>query len=171
MNSIRNRCATCAPRAVLPRRLGALAPWMVICLLMIACTAQPRFTSTPGSQRPAPRAQAAAKTTPSQAAEYRAGQVLRGSASWYGPGFHGRKTASGEVFNMNALSAAHRELPLGTWLQVKNLANGRKVEVLVNDRGPYKTGRILDLSREAARKLDFLEAGTAEIEARILTLP
>jgi len=96
---------------------------------------------------------------------------MRGNASWYGPGFHGRKTASGEVFDMDALSAAHRELPFGTWLQVRNLANDRRVELRINDRGPFKEGRILDLSREAARRLGCLEAGVAEVEIRILTLP
>ena len=98
-------------------------------------------------------------------------QTFRGGASWYGPGFHGKQTASGEIFNENALTAAHRELPLGTWVQVKNLANNRKVEVLINDRGPFKSGRILDLSKDAARRLGFLEAGTADVEIRILTLP
>jgi rare lipoprotein A len=75
------------------------------------------------------------------------------------------------VFDMGRVSGAHRELPLGTWVQVRNLANGRVLEVPINDRGPFKSGRILDLSREAARRLDFLDAGTATVEIRILTLP
>jgi rare lipoprotein A len=103
--------------------------------------------------------------------EAQAGQVWRTRASWYGDEFHGRPTASGEPFNLGAVSAAHRELPFGTWLQVTNLANGRKLEVRVNDRGPFKEGRELDLSREAARRLGFLEAGTAEVEVRVLSLP
>lgn len=76
-----------------------------------------------------------------------------GKASWYGPGFHGKKTASGEIFNQNALTAAHPELPFGSKVKVTNLANGKKVVVTINDRGPYHDDRIIDLSQAAARKL------------------
>src|SRR5437762_3762354 len=76
-----------------------------------------------------------------------------GLASWYGYPHHGRRTASGEIYDMNELTAAHRTLPLGTRLLVTNLANGRSVEVRVNDRGPFVKGRILDLSYAAARTL------------------
>jgi len=76
-----------------------------------------------------------------------------GKASWYGPGFHGRKTASGQPFNQHALTAAHPRLPLGTRARVTNLHNGKEVEVTINDRGPHGGGRIIDLSRAAARKL------------------
>lgn len=76
-----------------------------------------------------------------------------GKASWYGPGFHGKKTASGEIFNQNALTAAHPELPFGSKVKVTNLANGKKVVVTINDRGPYHDDRIIDLSKAAARKL------------------
>ncbi len=78
------------------------------------------------------------------------GMVQRGMASWYGPKFHGKPTASGEIYDMNQLSAAHRELPLGTMIHVKNLDNGRQIEVRVNDRGPFVRGRVLDLSLGAA---------------------
>lgn len=76
-----------------------------------------------------------------------------GKASWYGPGFHGKKTASGQVFNQHALTAAHPHLPLGSRVKVTNLKNGKEVEVTINDRGPHKAGRIIDLSRAAAKKI------------------
>lgn len=78
--------------------------------------------------------------------------VQKGQASWYGPGFHGRMTASGERFNQHALTAAHRKLPLGTRATVVNLANGKSVEVEINDGGPYARGRILDVSKAAAEE-------------------
>ena len=89
--------------------------------------------------------------------------VQKGQASWYGPGFHGRKTASGERFNQHALTAAHRKLPLGTRATVVNLANGKSVEVEINDRGPYARGRILDLSKAAAERLGMKHSGTAPV--------
>ncbi len=88
-----------------------------------------------------------------------------GQASWYGPGFHGRKTASGQTFNQHALTAAHRQLPLGTRARVTNLNNGKKVEVTINDRGPYVGGRVIDLSRAAARRLAINGLGRVRIEA------
>lgn len=77
----------------------------------------------------------------------------QGIASWYGPGFHNRLTANGERYNMNALTAAHRTLPFGTMVLVKNTATGKTVTVRINDRGPYIKGRIIDLSRAAAKEL------------------
>ena len=81
------------------------------------------------------------------------GAAASGLASWYGPGFHGRKTASGETFNAGALTAAHRSLPFGTRVRVVNKRNGRSVVVRINDRGPYGHGRVIDLSRAAARAI------------------
>ena len=86
-----------------------------------------------------------------------------GVASWYGPGFHGRKTASGERFDQNDLTAAHRKLPLGSEVRVTNLENGRSITVEINDRGPYAKGRVLDLSKAAARKLGMMENGVAKV--------
>jgi len=91
-----------------------------------------------------------------------------GAASWYGQAFHGRKTASGERFDMRRMTAAHRTLPFGTLLEVTNLANGRTVTVRVNDRGPFSGGRILDLSHAAAEKLGFVGSGTAKVAVRVL---
>ncbi|MFQ5428384.1 MAG: septal ring lytic transglycosylase RlpA family protein, partial [Thermodesulfobacteriota bacterium] len=76
-----------------------------------------------------------------------------GIASWYGPDFHGKLTASGEVYDMNALTAAHKTLPLGTIVDVKNLENKRTVRLTINDRGPFVRGRIIDLSQRGAREL------------------
>lgn len=94
--------------------------------------------------------------------------VERGVASWYGPKFHGRTTANGERYDMNGLTAAHRTLPFGTELLVRNLDNGRTCRVRVNDRGPFVRGRILDLSYGAARKLDMVGSGTARVELVLL---
>jgi rare lipoprotein A len=91
-----------------------------------------------------------------------------GLASWYGELHHGQPTASGEIFDMTRLTAAHRTLPLGTQLRVVNLKNGRVVRVRVNDRGPYVDGRILDLSREAARALDMEHSGLATVKLEVI---
>lgn len=90
-----------------------------------------------------------------------------GIASWYGPGFHGRKTASGEVFNQNAMTAAHKELPLGSRVTVTDVETGKSVEVLINDRGPFIDGRVIDLSRGAARELGIIEQGVAEVRVEM----
>jgi rare lipoprotein A len=90
-----------------------------------------------------------------------------GKASWYGPGFQGNKTANGEIFNPNKLTAAHRRLPLGTKAEVTNLENGRKVRVRINDRGPYVKNRLIDLSRAAAKKLDMQKDGIARVEIKV----
>lgn len=96
------------------------------------------------------------------------GPAERGQASWYGPGFHGRKTASGERYNMHAFTAAHRTLPFGTRVAVRNLENGTTVEVRINDRGPFARGRIVDLSLAAAKALDLVGPGTAEVEISVI---
>lgn len=91
-----------------------------------------------------------------------------GQASWYGPGFDGKLTASGEVFDQDKLTAAHKTLPLGSRARVTNLNNEKTVEVEINDRGPYIDGRIIDLSRGAARKLDMIRQGTTRVQVEIL---
>ena len=96
------------------------------------------------------------------------GHVERGVASWYGPGFHGRRTSSGERYDMYAMTAAHKTLPLPTYARVTNLENGRSAVVRINDRGPFHGPRVIDLSRAAAAKLGVLASGTAEVEVRAL---
>jgi rare lipoprotein A len=96
------------------------------------------------------------------------GHVERGLASWYGPGFHSERTSSGEPYDMYAMTAAHKTLPIPAYVRVTNLENGRSVVVRVNDRGPFVGERIIDLSYTAASKLDMLRAGTARVEIRVL---
>jgi rare lipoprotein A len=91
-----------------------------------------------------------------------------GEASWYGPQHHGRKTASGEVFDQNRLSAAHTTLPLPSLVEVTDLATGRKLKVRVNDRGPFVPGRIIDLSKAAAEQLGIRTRGVAKVRVRYL---
>ena len=95
-------------------------------------------------------------------------QPERGIASWYGADFHGRKTANGEVYDMNAISAAHPTMPMPSYARVTNLRNGRSVIVRVNDRGPYHNDRVIDLSREAARHLGILKGGVAAVEVNLI---
>jgi rare lipoprotein A len=91
-----------------------------------------------------------------------------GTASWYGKAHHGQLTASGERFDMHALTAAHRTLPFGTIVRVTNLEGGTSVNVRINDRGPFRRDRIIDLSYEAARKLGFVARGTARVEITVV---
>ena len=91
-----------------------------------------------------------------------------GIASWYGPGFHGKTTASGVIYNQHDLTAAHQTMPLGTRVLVTNLDNGRSIEVVINDRGPFAKGRVIDLSRRAARRIDMLEVGTTRVELAVV---
>jgi len=89
-----------------------------------------------------------------------------GNASYYGGKFHGRTTASGERFNQNAMTAAHRTLPFGTKVTVKNLSNGKQVVVKINDRGPSSKSRVIDLSKGAAKKIGMIQAGVVPVELR-----
>lgn len=138
---------------------GALLP-----LLLVSCgglisrqEAQPVVIPVPPSSPP-PQAKAAAPRPEDQKVE----QV--GTASWYGPGFHGQATASGETFNQNALTAAHRSLPLGSTAVVTNLATGKSVQVTINDRGPYVKGRKIDLSHAAAQKIGMKKKGVTRVK-------
>jgi len=97
------------------------------------------------------------------------GYKARGLASWYSAGLHNRRTSSGERYNMHALTAAHRTLPLQTYIQVKNLKNGRTVIVRVNDRGPFHSNRVVDLSYAAAKQLGLFPAGTVMVEIQTTT--
>ena len=91
-----------------------------------------------------------------------------GLASWYGKRYHGRKTSSGETYDMYAMTAAHPTLPIPSYVRVTNLANGRSVVVRVNDRGPFKSERVIDLSYAAAYKLGFIQAGQARVEVEAI---
>ena len=135
--------AATVPAAV--RRAG----WIAMAVLLAALAG----CSTPPERGREP----AGPSAPSDA------EIARGRASWYGPGFHGKRTASGERFDMNALTAAHRTLPFGTRVRVRNPQNGREVVVRINDRGPQVRDRIIDLSRAAAAALDLLQVGEATV--------
>lgn len=97
-----------------------------------------------------------------------ANAIEDGIASWYGPDFHGKLTANGEIYDMDGLTAAHRTLPFGTVLLVENLNNGLTVNVRINDRGPFAKDRIIDLSREAAKRVDMIGPGTAPVRLYLL---
>ena len=99
------------------------------------------------------------------------GTVETGIASWYGPPYHGRATASGEIFDMEKLTAAHPSFAFGTWLRVENLDSGKNVVVRVNDRGPFVKKRIIDLSRAAAREIDMIGPGTARVKLVVIRQP
>lgn len=94
--------------------------------------------------------------------------IEEGTASWYGPGFHGKKTSNGEIYNQKGFTAAHKNLPLPSYLKVTNLRNGKKVIVRVNDRGPFVGTRILDLSEGSARAIDMVGTGTAKVRIELI---
>lgn len=96
---------------------------------------------------------------------------MEGTASWYGEEFNGRLTASGEVYDMYKMTAAHKTLPLGTMVRVTNEDNGKTIEVKINDRGPYVKGRIIDLSKTAGRAIGMREAGTAKVKLEVVRWP
>ena len=98
-------------------------------------------------------------------------ETIFGKASYYADKFHGKKTANGEIFDMNGLTAAHKTLPFGTICRVTNLENQKQVIVKINDRGPFIEGRILDLSKGAAKALDAIQIGVIEVKIEILNIP
>ena len=108
---------------------------------------------------------------PSAVKPARIGQTETGIASWYGYGYDGRHTASGEIFDMRKLTAAHRTLPFETWVEVTNLANHKTVDVRITDRGPFLHGRIIDLSLAAARDLDMVQAGIVKVRIKVIRKP
>lgn len=133
------------------------------------------FSSPSHSSTSASKAPRSAKTKPYRVMgrtyyplQTAAGYNQVGIASWYGKDFHGRKTANGEIYDMYGVSAAHKTLPLGTRVRVSNLENGREVVLVVNDRGPFVKGRLIDLSYGAARRLDIVEKGTAQVRIKAI---
>ena len=96
------------------------------------------------------------------------GYSEQGIASWYGPGFHGKRTSSGETYDMNAMSAAHKTLPIPVMVRVTNLENNKSMILRVNDRGPFHEGRIIDLSKAAAKHLDVIAKGTARVQVDVI---
>ncbi len=137
------------------RRIVWVAQTAALGLLLAACA----------SPRPAPPTAAPASHP------VFVGHEETGEASWYGHPYHGRRTASGEIFDMHQMTAAHRALPFGTWVLVENSANGRSVKVRINDRGPFRSRRILDVSYAAARALGALGPGVIPVRLRVIALP
>ena len=133
------------------RLLRAACMTMLLATIVAGCSTRPRIALP---ELEAPAAAPVPDATPSV-------ELGRGKASWYGPGFHGKRTASGERFDMNAMTAAHRTLAFGTRVLVRNVRNGREVIVRINDRGPHVRGRIIDLSKAAAAEIDLIDAGEA----------
>ncbi len=164
-------------------RLSATA-LLIVVLLLASCAPAPKYVNHPRGGTPGSGASATGRpATPARLPDRSpSGRVpdgparwgdhyLRGSASYYGQEFHGRKTANGEIFNMYKLTAAHRTLPLGTKARIWNLENGRSCVVIINDRGPFIEGRILDLSYAAALELEMVTQGVAQVQIEILELP
>ena len=121
-----------------------------------------------GSPFLATSASAAASGAPAVKSTPSAGKEFKGNVSWYGVPFHGRKTASGEIFNMNKLSAAHLKLPFKTRVMVEDPKTGKTVIVRVNDRGPYACKRVMDLSKQAATNLGTISKGVAYVECTVV---
>lgn len=130
------------------------SPIFLVTLWLLVCAMAPAFAKSPA-----------------EAAKHRLSRVQVGLASWYGAQWKGRETASGEIFEPERLTAASPTLPLGSIIQVTNLKNGKQVELRVNDRGPWSGGRILDVSRAAARMLGFIQRGVTRVRVRLLRTP
>ncbi|UYL07268.1 septal ring lytic transglycosylase RlpA family protein [Bdellovibrio sp. SKB1291214] len=108
---------------------------------------------------------------PSCATALHVGSVKKGQASWYGESHQGNRTASGEIFDLNKLTAAHKTLPMGSQVRVTSLSSGRSVVVRINDRGPFTKGRILDVSEAAAKQLGFIKKGTDQVRMEVVSIP
>ncbi|MBM4162312.1 MAG: septal ring lytic transglycosylase RlpA family protein [Ignavibacteria bacterium] len=149
------------------------------CLLLIplawiavaGCSSSPRFATREKSSQTNESTVAEDKKPEKPGPSATSGRVLltlEGVASYYADDFHGKLTSNGEIFDMDALTAAHRTFPFGTMVRVTNLTNSKTVIVRVNDRGPFVEGRIIDLSRGAAKELDLVKAGTARVKLEVL---
>ncbi len=166
--------------------MSVLARFFLLCVIVfglvmsgiIGCST--KVKSTKGHKVPPPAKQKSSKKTPATQRPYTikgkqyvplataSGYVEKGIASWYGKKFHGRKTSNGETYNMYAMTAAHKTLPMNTWVRVKNLGNGKEIKVRINDRGPFVTGRIIDLSHTGASKMGMVGPGTARVTVTAL---
>lgn len=108
---------------------------------------------------------------PSCATALQVGSVKKGQASWYGESHQGNRTASGELFDLHKLTAAHKTLPMGSQVRVTSLSSGRSVVVRINDRGPFTKGRIIDVSQAAAEQLGFVRKGTDQVRIEVVSIP
>ena len=135
---------------------------LLLIVFLFACTASPRYNS--GNIKK--NSNFKVKSNKSTYSKHK--KIYKGVASWYGPNFHGKLTANGEVYDQYGVTAAHKELPLNTIARVTNLDNEKSIILRINDRGPYAKNRILDCSYGAAKKLDFLNQGTANVKIEII---
>ena len=135
---------------------------LILLVLFISCTPSPRYSATGdrGSSETA-----TTQTSPTRSSK--GGVFEKGGASWYGRPYHGRTTASGERYDMNEMTAAHKTLAFGTMVEVRDIQSGNTVTVRITDRGPFVKGRVIDLSRKAASRLGIIDAGVATVELRI----
>jgi len=134
--------------------------WIVLFVCFLSTTTT---TAESAGRRPATQAPYVIKNKRYFPIPSAHGYNQKGIASWYGPGFHGKRTSNGELYNQHTMTAAHKTLPMNTMLLVKNIENGRKTVVRVNDRGPFVRGRIIDLSYKAAKFLGTVKKGTARV--------
>ncbi len=160
------RPAQAARRTHVGLQAGLLAGLLGLVLIFAGCSSSVPPPSKPGYPRPYKVMGKWYHPLP-----HARGFKQRGLASWYGKKFHGRRTSNGEVYDMYAMTAAHKTLPLGTYVRVRNLANNRTEVVRVNDRGPFVRGRIIDLSYTAASKLGIVGPGTARVEIEAIGVP
>lgn len=141
--------------------------------ILATCTPAPRFTSTPetpGSPAPNTASPGDAEAMPALSTRFSSGESFVGIASYYGPKFHGRRTANGETFDMYGITAAHKTLPFNTVVRVTNLKNNQSTLVRINDRGPFIPGRVLDLSYGAAKKIGLVVDGTGRVRIEVIEL-
>lgn len=134
--------------------MRAVLPTVLVALVLAGCAHRQRAQQVP----PPPGA-------------VQVGYTETGFASWYGHPYHGRRAADGEIYDMETMTAAHRTLPFNTWVRVQNLENRRTADVRIIDRGPFVDGRVIDVSRAAARSLGFLGTGTARVRFEVIRLP
>lgn len=134
-------------------------------MLLISCSPSPRYTAgkTSGQSK---KTTSSAKNKSGKKIKHK--KVMTGVSSYYGKAFHGKLTANGEIFDMYGVTAAHKTLPLNTVVRVTNLDNDKSLIIRINDRGPYIDGRILDCSYGAAKKLGFIQAGTAKVKIDVI---
>lgn len=155
-------------------RIPALLFALLALALLASSCGSTSVRSTPPGQKPGTYSKATQRPYTIKGTTYHPiasadGFVEEGLASWYGHPFHGRATSCGEIYNMNDMTAAHKILPMGTVVRVRDLNTGRTVDVRINDRGPFVRARIIDLSREAARRLGMLEKGTTQVRVTALS--
>jgi rare lipoprotein A len=136
--------------------VAAIIATILVCGIGCARKSRAHVPSAPAPRNPPPA---------------KIGETETGIASWYGHPYHGRRSASGEIYDMEQFTAAHRTLPFGTWLEVTNLQNRKIVDVRINDRGPFVDGRVIDLSLAAARTIDMVGPGVARVRLKVIAPP